>query len=113
MEQLKNDIGRVEKETKDQYNACCSQIFKESAKHFQFGWVQGQQPAHHRVVADANAYDREMGVGIVDYEFIFRMIPTNIPPPRSTEHHVPLDSGDIAPSTVSHDISIRDYEIEE
>ncbi|CAB4298770.1 unnamed protein product [Prunus armeniaca] len=42
MDQLKSDVGRVEKEKKDQYNACCAQIFKESAKQFRFGWVQGQ-----------------------------------------------------------------------
>ncbi|KAI5351034.1 hypothetical protein L3X38_003925 [Prunus dulcis] len=46
-------------------------IFKEFAKQFRFGWMQGQQPAHHRVVANLNTYDEEMGVGIVDYEFIF------------------------------------------
>ncbi|CAB4293952.1 unnamed protein product [Prunus armeniaca] len=34
MVQLKNDVGRVEKEKKDQYDACCTQIFKESAKQF-------------------------------------------------------------------------------
>ncbi|PQQ08312.1 hypothetical protein Pyn_14237 [Prunus yedoensis var. nudiflora] len=54
-----------------------------------------------------------MGVGIADYEFIFGMIPTDIPPPGSVEHHVPPDFGDTAPSTLSHDISVRDYEIEE
>ncbi|KAL6284789.1 hypothetical protein ACE6H2_015718 [Prunus campanulata] len=113
MEQLKNDMGRVENEKKDQYDACCSQIFKESAIHFRFGWVQGQQPTHHRVVADPDAYDGEMGIGVTDYEFIFGMIPTDIPPLGSAEHHAPPDSGDIAPSAVSHDISVRDYEIRE
>ncbi|PQM35978.1 hypothetical protein Pyn_38923 [Prunus yedoensis var. nudiflora] len=82
MEQLKNDMGRV----------------------------QGQQPTHHRVVADPDAYDGEMGVDVADYEFIFGMIPTDIPPSGSVEHHAPPDSGDTAPSTMSHNISIHDYE---
>ncbi|CAB4299750.1 unnamed protein product [Prunus armeniaca] len=113
MDQLKNDVGRVGKEKKDQYDACCAQIFKESAKQFRFGWVQGQQPAHHRVVADPDAYEGEMGVGVADYKFIFGMIPTDIPTSGSAKHHAPPDSGDVVPYTTSHDISVCDYEIGE
>ncbi|CAL2237896.1 unnamed protein product [Prunus armeniaca] len=54
-----------------------------------------------------------MGVGIADYEFIFEMIPTDIPIYGFAEHHAPPDSGDVVPSTTSHDISVRDYEIGE
>lgn len=39
------------------------------------------------------------------------MIPTNIPLTESAEHHVPPDSGDTAPSKVSHDIYVHNYEI--
>ncbi|CAB4293953.1 unnamed protein product [Prunus armeniaca] len=75
--------------------------------------MQGQQPTYHRVVADSGAYEGEMGLGIAKYEFIFGVIPTNIHLLRSAEHHVPPDSGDTAPSTVSHDISVLNYKIKE
>ncbi|CAB4263232.1 unnamed protein product [Prunus armeniaca] len=55
----------------------------------------------------------EIGLGIADYEFIFGVIPTNIPLLGSAEYHVPPNSSDTAPSTVSHDISILNYKIEE
>ncbi|CAL9001701.1 unnamed protein product [Prunus brigantina] len=41
------------------------------------------------------------------------MIPTDIPIFGSAEHHLPPNSGDVVPSTASHDIFVCDYEIGE
>ncbi|PQP96783.1 uncharacterized protein Pyn_19529 [Prunus yedoensis var. nudiflora] len=71
MEKLKNEVGCVEKDKKYQYDACYAQIFKKSAKQFRFDWVQGQQPVHHRVVANPNTYNGEIGVSIANYESFF------------------------------------------
>ncbi|CAL9025875.1 unnamed protein product [Prunus brigantina] len=54
-----------------------------------------------------------MGVGVADYEFIFRMIPTDIPTSGFVKHHAHPDSSDVVSSTMSHDIFVHDYEIGE
>lgn len=94
-------------------DVCCAQIYKESTKHFEHGWVQGQQPLHHRVVAGPNANHREMRIGIVDYEFIFELNPLDIPSPRYAVHRAPLATGDVALVTTGHNISIHNYDIRE
>lgn len=58
MQQLKNEVGCVIEEKKDQYDACYAQIFKESTKQFRLGWVKRQQLFYYRVVADPDVYYR-------------------------------------------------------
>ncbi|CAB4267417.1 unnamed protein product [Prunus armeniaca] len=65
------------------------------------------------VVAGPDANYRVIGIGIVDYEYIFGLNPLDIPSPRYAMHCAPLATSDVALVTTGHDISVHDYEIKE